>query len=101
MYLKFLLKSFICSQLMQSESHWHKTENWLRQRYTELHPGGEQNVDFRILGYQWRTLRFNEDTRQSTAKVMAAYKESDPGSIFLRQEAHCLAVPCNFHQSYL
>ncbi|KAI3746698.1 hypothetical protein L6452_09137 [Arctium lappa] len=76
-----------------NESHWYKTENWLRQRYAELHPGGEQNVVFRILGYQWRTLRFNEDTRQSTAKVMAAYKESDPGSLFLRQEAHCLAVP--------
>ncbi|KVI08061.1 hypothetical protein Ccrd_013571 [Cynara cardunculus var. scolymus] len=76
-----------------NESHWYKTENWLRQRYAELHPGGEQNVAFRILGYQWRTLRFNEDTRQSTAKVMAAYKESDPGSLFLRQEAHCLAVP--------
>lgn len=77
-----------------NESHWYKTENWLRQRYAELHdPGGEQHVVFRILGYQWRTLRFNEDTRQSTAKVMAAYKESDPGSLFLRQEAHCLAVP--------
>ena len=51
---------------------------------------------FRVLGYQWRTLRFNDDTLHSTAKVMAAFKESDPGSIFLMQEPHCLAVPCKF-----
>nr|XP_043626839.1 uncharacterized protein LOC122598312 [Erigeron canadensis] len=74
-------------------SHWYKTENWLNQRYAELHPSSEQNLRFRILGYQWRALRFNDDTRQSTVKVMAAYTESDPGSIFLRQEPHCLAIP--------
>ncbi|MFS8019462.1 putative S-adenosyl-L-methionine-dependent methyltransferase [Helianthus anomalus] len=76
-----------------NESQWYKTENWLGQRYAELRPRSEQNVSFRILGYQWRTLRFNDVTRQSTAKVMTAYNESDPGSIFLMQQAHCLAVP--------
>lgn len=76
-----------------NERHWYKTENWLSQRYAELHPRGETNGSFKILGYQWRTLRFNDDTRQSTVKVMAAYNEQDPGSIFLRQEPHCLAVP--------
>lgn len=76
-----------------TENQWYKTANWLGQRYAELHPRNEHNVCFRVLGYQWRTLRFNDDTRQSTAKVMAAFKESDPGSIFLMQEPHCLAVP--------
>ncbi|KAL8211447.1 hypothetical protein R6Q57_005884 [Mikania cordata] len=76
-----------------NESQWYKTENWLQQRYADLHPRDVHNRSFRILGYQWRTLRFNDDTRQSTAKVMAAYDESDPGSIFLWQQAHCLAVP--------
>ncbi|CAI9271273.1 unnamed protein product [Lactuca saligna] len=75
------------------ERNWHKTETWLSQRYAELHPRGEQKASFKILGYQWRTLRFNDDTRQSTVKVMAAYNQQDPGSIFLRQEPHCLAVP--------
>ncbi|KAK9063044.1 hypothetical protein SSX86_016914 [Deinandra increscens subsp. villosa] len=76
-----------------NESQWYKTENWLSQRYAELSPRREHNAFFRILGYQWRTLRFNDDTRQSTAKVMAAYNKSDPGTIFLRQQAFCLAVP--------
>ncbi|XP_071736315.1 uncharacterized protein [Rutidosis leptorrhynchoides] len=76
-----------------NNSQWYKTENWLSQRYAELHPRGEPNARFRVLGYEWRTLRFNDVTRQSTAKVMLAYKESDSCSVFLRQEPHCLAVP--------
>ncbi|OAY55496.1 uncharacterized protein LOC110610810 [Manihot esculenta] len=76
-----------------NEAYWPETERWLQKRYAELHPGKEHNVRFRILGYQWRTLRFNDDTRQSTAKVMAAYQQSEPNSIFLMQQAHCLAVP--------
>ncbi|XP_076899439.1 uncharacterized protein LOC143553298 [Bidens hawaiensis] len=79
-----------------SQSDWHQTEDVLRQRYAELHglhPNTFKNGLFRILGYQWRTLRFNDDTRQSTAKVMAAYHESDPGSIFLMQQPSCLAAP--------
>ncbi|KAF2314059.1 hypothetical protein GH714_021809 [Hevea brasiliensis] len=76
-----------------NEIHWPETEKWLQQSYAQIHPGQEHNVRFRILGYQWRTLRFNDDTRQSTAKVMAAYQQSEPNSIFLMQQAHCLAVP--------
>ena len=50
----------------------------------------------RVLGYQWRVLRFNSVTRQSTAKVMAAYQENKPDSVYLMQQPHCLAVPCTF-----
>ncbi|XP_038724271.1 uncharacterized protein LOC120015790 isoform X2 [Tripterygium wilfordii] len=75
------------------EIYWPETEKWLQRRYAEIHPGHEHNDSFRILGYQWRTLRFNDDTRQSTAKVMAAYRESEPGSVCLMQQPHCLAVP--------
>ncbi|CAL5416548.1 unnamed protein product [Camellia sinensis] len=74
-----------------SEVHWPGTQKWLRQRYTEIYPDCEHNEQFRILGYQWRTLRFNDDTRQSTVKVMAAYRESDPRSVCFMQQAHCLA----------
>lgn len=76
-----------------SEASWPETERWLEQRYAEVRPGYEQRERFRILGYQWRALRFNEDTRQSAVKVMAAYKESEPSSICLMQQPHCLAVP--------
>ncbi|XP_050217089.1 uncharacterized protein LOC126667975 [Mercurialis annua] len=76
-----------------SQVHWPETEKWLCKRYTEMNPGQERDARFKILGYQWRTLRFNEDTRQSTVKVMAAYKQSQPDSVFLMQQPHCLAVP--------
>nr|GMD75444.1 uncharacterized protein LOC109175681 [Ipomoea batatas] len=73
--------------------YWERTEKWLQQRYGDLHPGYKHEGNFKILGYQWRALRFNDDTRQSTVKVMAAYRKSEPGSLFLMQQAHCLAIP--------
>ncbi|KAG6515451.1 uncharacterized protein LOC121970995 [Zingiber officinale] len=63
------------------------------QRYQELLPNFENAGKLWILGYQWRVLHFNDHTRQSTAKVMAAYRESDPHSLLLMQQPHCLAVP--------
>ncbi|XP_071940666.1 uncharacterized protein [Coffea arabica] len=73
--------------------YWHKTESWLQQRFAEIHPFCENN-GFKVIGYQWRTLHFNDDTRQSTVKIMAAYEKSDPASVFYMQQPHCLAVPC-------
>ncbi|XP_015086722.1 uncharacterized protein LOC107029791 [Solanum pennellii] len=73
--------------------YWGKTENWLQKRYEKMYPRDEQEGNFRILGYQWRNLHFNEETRQSTVKIMAAYRDSAPGSIYLMQQAECLAVP--------
>ncbi|XP_071938141.1 uncharacterized protein [Coffea arabica] len=73
--------------------HWHKTESWLQQRFAEIHPFCENN-GFKVIGYQWRTLHFNDDTRQSTVKIMAAYEKSNPASVFYMQQPHCLAVPC-------
>ncbi|XP_057959992.1 uncharacterized protein LOC131152249 isoform X2 [Malania oleifera] len=58
-----------------------------------VNPGSGQSEQFRILGYQWRVLRFNDDTRQSTVKIMAVDRESNPGSVFIMPQAHCLAVP--------
>ncbi|KAJ0234214.1 hypothetical protein HA466_0277370 [Hirschfeldia incana] len=57
--------------------------------------GRDGDKKFKILGYQWRSLRFNDDTRQSTVKVMAAAAStaSQPFSIFYMQQPHCLAVP--------
>ncbi|XP_038992331.1 uncharacterized protein LOC120115795 [Hibiscus syriacus] len=73
--------------------HWAETEKWLQQRYEEIYPGYEQSGNFKILGYQWRVLRFNDHTRQSTAKIMAAYRDTEPGSICIMQQPQCLAMP--------
>lgn len=73
--------------------YWPETEKWLQQRYSEIHPGCQRNGTFRIIGYEWRALRFNTETRQSAVKIMAACRESDPGSVYFMQQAHCLAVP--------
>lgn len=77
---------------MQENIHWHKTESWLQQRFAEIHPLCENN-GFKVIDYQWRTLHFNDDTRQSTVKVMAAYEKSNPASVFYMQQPYCLAVP--------
>ncbi|KAJ8763888.1 hypothetical protein K2173_003670 [Erythroxylum novogranatense] len=76
-----------------NQIHWPTTEKWLQERFTKLHPGLEHDGRFRIIGYQWRTLHFNDNTFQSTVKVMAFYQESQPSSICLMQQPHCLAVP--------
>ncbi|KAI4318169.1 hypothetical protein L6164_025972 [Bauhinia variegata] len=73
--------------------HWSGMERWLQHRYKKIHPNYEHGERLRILGYQWRVLRFNDDTRQSAVKVMAAYLESKPASIYFMQQPHCLAVP--------
>nr|DAD20048.1 TPA_asm: hypothetical protein HUJ06_021511 [Nelumbo nucifera] len=72
--------------------HWPSMEKWLQKRYAMMHPD-EHNEQFRILGYQWRVLRFNDITRQSTVKLMATYRNSDPGTVYFMQQANCLAVP--------
>lgn len=76
-----------------SATHWPKTENWLRQRCIEICPDSQYDKHLKVLGYQWRVLRFNDTTRQSTAKVMVASKMSDLGSVYYMQQGHCLAVP--------
>lgn len=82
---------------LQGLEEWETTEKWLQDKYTEAHPEFKDNGGkFSVLGYQWRVLNFNNSTRQSTVKVMAAYKSCDHqhGSIYLMQQPHCLAVPC-------
>lgn len=76
-----------------SKERWPEMERWLQQRCAGIYPSYGDNTRFKVLGYQWRTLRFNEDTRQSTVKVMAACRESEPGTVCYMQQAHCLAVP--------
>ncbi|CAL0303173.1 unnamed protein product [Lupinus luteus] len=76
-----------------SKTDWSKTEKWLQHRYEEVNPGYGDGGNLRVLGYQWRVLRFNDVTRQSTVKVMAAYQENKPGSVYLMQQPNCLAVP--------
>ncbi|KAL8171404.1 hypothetical protein V2J09_023208 [Rumex salicifolius] len=77
-----------------SAVYWPATERWLNERYAELNPNSTGDHDkLRVLGYQWRVLRFNGNTRQSAVKVMAASNESEPGSLYLAQQGLCLAVP--------
>ncbi|KAJ3680010.1 hypothetical protein LUZ60_016288 [Juncus effusus] len=73
---------------------WSVAERWFQEKYAKMHPKSNHGENqFRVLGYQWRVLRFNEETRQSTVKVMAACKISEPKSLILMQQPHCLAVP--------
>ncbi|XVF62773.1 hypothetical protein PTKIN_Ptkin09bG0035400 [Pterospermum kingtungense] len=85
------VQAYHCSR--PNKIFWPETERWLQQRYAEMNPGHEHSGDFRILGYQWRALRFNDNTNQSTVKIMAAYRETEPGSVFIMQQAQCLATP--------
>lgn len=78
----------------QDVVQWPTMERWLQQRYAKINPDSKHNEQFRTLGYQWRVLRFNGTTRQSAVKIMATYRKSDPASIYLMQQPHCLAVPC-------
>ncbi|KAL1330312.1 hypothetical protein AAHE18_12G101600 [Arachis hypogaea] len=76
-----------------SRMHWPSVERWLQQRWEQVHVGYGDGGNLRVLGYEWRVLRFNHVTRQSTAKVMAVYNEDKPESVYLIQQPHCLAVP--------
>ncbi|KAK8636378.1 hypothetical protein V6N13_124124 [Hibiscus sabdariffa] len=56
-------------------------------------PGHEQSGNFKILGYQWCVLCLNDDTRQSTVKIMVAYWKTEPSSIFIMQQPQCTVIP--------
>ncbi|RLM74409.1 hypothetical protein C2845_PM15G14060 [Panicum miliaceum] len=48
--------------------HWPTVERWLQERNARLYPESAGVDQFKILGYQWRVMRFNDHTRQSTVK---------------------------------
>ncbi|BBN10926.1 hypothetical protein MPTK1_5g07620 [Marchantia polymorpha subsp. ruderalis] len=45
----------------------------------------------KILGYEWRVLRFNSITRQSVAKVMAVGTGEDAQKVVFLQQPNCIA----------
>lgn len=51
---------------------------------------------FRVLGYEWRVLRFNDVTRQSVAKVIAVVHDKSPSQVFLVQQPNCIAFECEW-----
>ncbi|XP_057778195.1 uncharacterized protein LOC130996934 isoform X1 [Salvia miltiorrhiza] len=77
--------------------YWGKTEKWLQQRRDEIFPGSKNGGNFRVCGYEWRTLHFNDFTRESTVKVLVARTEEEEGdeagSVCVMQQPRCLAVP--------
>ncbi|PUZ47961.1 hypothetical protein GQ55_7G207700 [Panicum hallii var. hallii] len=73
--------------------HWPAVERWLQERNARLYPESAGVDQFKILGYQWRVMRFNDHTRQSTVKVMTCYRTSGQRSLFLMQQPHVLSVP--------
>ncbi|GAV92110.1 hypothetical protein CFOL_v3_35492 [Cephalotus follicularis] len=73
--------------------YWAETERWLERRCGEVQPVNKQTQRFKVLGYEWRVLHFNDVTRQSIVKVMATCMESKPSSLCLMQQPHCLATP--------
>ncbi|CAN6240110.1 unnamed protein product, partial [Urochloa humidicola] len=76
-----------------ASEHWPAMERWLQERNARLYPESAGADQFKILGYQWRVMRFNDHTRQSTVKVMTCYRASGQRSLFLMQQPHVLAVP--------
>ncbi|XP_051133066.1 uncharacterized protein LOC127252792 [Andrographis paniculata] len=72
-------------------SNWARAEKWLQHRRTEICPDYRGNI--RVSGYEWRTLHFNDFTRESTVKILAAYTEDEPASLSFMQQPNCLAVP--------
>ena len=71
-------------------------ERWLQERNLAIYPESSGADQFKILGYQWRVMRFNDHTRQSTAKVMACYRSGGDRALYSMQQPNCLAVPCEF-----
>uniref|UniRef100_A0A0E0PBG9 Uncharacterized protein n=2 Tax=Oryza TaxID=4527 RepID=A0A0E0PBG9_ORYRU len=59
-----------------ASDEWTVTERWLQERNARIYPNSFGANQFKILGYQWRVMRFNDHTRQSVAKVMACYRSS-------------------------
>uniref|UniRef100_A0A0D9W724 Uncharacterized protein n=1 Tax=Leersia perrieri TaxID=77586 RepID=A0A0D9W724_9ORYZ len=76
-----------------ASDQWAVTERWLQERNAILYPNSTGADQFKILGYQWRVMRFNDHTRQSVAKVMACYRSSGDAGMYLMQQPHCLPVP--------
>lgn len=93
----FLYNSHTCCYFLlilvefQDRSEWFKTEKLLQRRYAEVNGVNER---FEILGYEWRSLKFNHETRQSTVKVMTGRTGTGSNSTFVMQLPHCLATPC-------
>ncbi|KAJ4827962.1 hypothetical protein Tsubulata_009490 [Turnera subulata] len=78
----------------EKEKIWPEKEEWLNKRYAEVSDADCQER-FKVVGFEWRTLYFNEKEDQSKVKVMAACRESEPGSVFLMQQ------PKRLHYQYL
>uniref|UniRef100_A0A7I4B0K6 PABS domain-containing protein n=1 Tax=Physcomitrium patens TaxID=3218 RepID=A0A7I4B0K6_PHYPA len=65
---------------------WAVVEKELQERQASRGHG-----QFKVLGYEWRVLRFNSITRQSVAKVMAVTNDQPPTEVFLVQQPNCIA----------
>jgi hypothetical protein len=52
---------------------------------------GKDDEAFRVMGFEWRVLRFNTVTRQSVAKVMLVAKDGDPSQLYFMQQPNCVA----------
>ena len=82
--------------LWQASDQWPAIERRLQERNSVIYPESTVAGQFKILGYQWRVMRFNDHTRQSTAKVMACYRSGGDRALYSMQQPNCLAVPCEF-----
>ncbi|CAM0903839.1 unnamed protein product [Alopecurus aequalis] len=76
-----------------ASDQWPVIERRLQERNSVLYPQSTVADHFKILGYQWRVMRFNDHTRQSTAKVMACYRSGGDRALYSMQQPDCLAVP--------
>ncbi|KAJ4832887.1 hypothetical protein Tsubulata_045377 [Turnera subulata] len=78
-----------------AKEEWPKREEWLNKRYAKVTDSGSENCQqegFKVIGFEWRTLNYNHDWYQAKVKVVAASRESEPGSVFLKQQQKWLYV---------
>ncbi|CAK9192328.1 unnamed protein product [Sphagnum troendelagicum] len=71
--------------------NWPNIERELQQRWEREVKAGKDDESFRVMGFEWRVLRFNTVTRQSVAKVMLVAKDGDPSQLYFMQQPNCVA----------
>lgn len=82
--------------LKKRPENWPNIERELQQRWEREVKAGKDDESFRVMGFEWRVLRFNTVTRQSVAKVMLVAKDGDPSQLYFMQQPNCVAFECEY-----
>lgn len=92
--MKSILTTTCTCESEKRPEEWAATERALQERQSQLGFRAASHGQIKVLGYEWRVLRFNAITRQSVAKVMAVSNDKNPSEVFLVQQPNCIAFEC-------